>query len=177
MDEELPKAAALAARGLAHDYVILTNHPVSGAAEIKIKEAFKLAGVGECRIFGREWIVAQIKTSARLRMMVPRLYGLGDLSNILDGRAYEQASMILSTMGEDLKRLVVTDAHRKSVKALTDHNFVLLLGAPAAGKSTIGASLAVGAADSWRSLTIRATSPDDVKPTPKSQRTTVLLGG
>lgn len=163
LGDELPKAAALAARGLAQDYVILTNHPVSGAAEIKIKEAFGLAGVGECKVFGRDWIVGQIQRSARLRMMVPRLYGLGDLSNILDGRAYEQASMILSAMGEDLKRLVVTDAHRKSVKALTEHNFVLLLGAPAAGKSTIGASLAVGAADLWQSLTIRATSPMDVK--------------
>jgi hypothetical protein len=163
LEEELPKAASLAARGLANDYVILTNHPVSGAAEIKIKEAFVLAGVGECRIFGRDWIVGQIRKSARLRMMVPRLYGLGDLSNILDGRAYEQASMILSALGEDLRRLVVTDAHRKSVKALTEHNFVLLLGAPAAGKSTIGASLAVGAADLWQSLTIRATSPADVK--------------
>lgn len=96
-------------------------------------------------------------------MMVPRLYGLGDLGNILDSRTYEQASMILSAMGDDLKRLVVTEAHRKSVKAITDHNFVLLLGAPAAGKSTIGASLAVGAADMWGSLTIRATSAADVQ--------------
>ena len=96
-------------------------------------------------------------------MMVPRLYGLGDLGNILDGRAYEQASMILSAMGDDLRRLVVTDAHRRSVKAITEHNFVLLLGAPASGKSTIGASLAVGAADIWQSLTIRTTSPTDVQ--------------
>lgn len=161
--DELEKVGRLAAEGLAQDYIILTNHPVSGASEMKIKEAFKSVGAGDCRVFGKDWIVGQIQKSPRLRMMVPRLYGLGDLGNILDGRAYEQASMILSAMGDDLRRLVVTEAHRKSVQAITEHNFVLLLGAPAAGKSTIGASLAVGAADIWRSLTIRATSPADVQ--------------
>ena len=153
----------MALKGLAHDYIILTNHSVSGTTEIKIQEAFKSVGVGNCRIFGKDWIVLQIQKSSRLRMMVPRLYGLGDLGNILDGRAYEQAIMILSSMGDDLRRFVVTDAHRRSVKAITDHNFVLLLGAPAAGKSTIGASLAVGAADIWGSLTIRVTSPADLQ--------------
>jgi hypothetical protein len=161
--DELRKVRKLAAKGLATDYIIITNHPVSGANDIKIRNAFEKAGAGTCRLFAGDWIVGQIQKSARLRMMVPRLYGLGDLGNILDGRAYEQASMILSAMGDDLKRLVVTDAHRKSVKAITEHNFVLLLGAPAAGKSTIGASLAVGAADIWGSMTIRATSPADVK--------------
>lgn len=161
--DELKKVRKLAAKGLAKDYVIITNHSLSGASEIKIRNAFEKAGAGTCLLFARDWLVGQIQKSARLRMMVPRLYGLGDLGNILDERAYKQASMILSAMGDGLKRLVVTDAHRKSVKAITEHNFVLLLGAPAAGKSTIGASLAVGAADIWGSMTIRATSPADVK--------------
>jgi hypothetical protein len=163
LKDELKKAKRLALKGLAQDYIILTNHPVSGAREIKIKDAFKNVGVANCRIFSKDWIVSQIQKSPRLRMMVPRLYGLGDVGNILDSRAYEQASMILSAMGDDLRRLVVTDAHRRSVKAITEHNFVLLLGAPAAGKSTIGASLAVGAADIWGSLTIRVTSPAEIK--------------
>jgi Novel STAND NTPase 3 len=161
--DELAKVPHLAAQELAEDYIILTNHPISGVSEVKISKAFKSAGAGNCRIFGKDWIVHQIRKSGRLRMMVPRLYGLGDLGHILDARAYEQSRMILSTMGEDLKKLVVTDAHRKSVRAISEHNFVLLLGAPAAGKSTIGASLAVGAADIWGSFTIRAISPSDVK--------------
>ena len=66
-------------------------------------------------------------------------------------------------MGDDLQRLVVTDAHRKSVRAISEHSLVLLLGAPAAGKSTIGASLAIGAADIWQCGTIRATSPEDIQ--------------
>lgn len=66
-------------------------------------------------------------------------------------------------MGNDLQRLVVTDAHRRSVRAVSEHNLVLLLGAPAAGKSTIGASISIGAADIWQSNTIRAVSPDDIR--------------
>jgi hypothetical protein len=163
LSDELSKVTALAERGLAKDYVILTNHPVSGAAEIAIIAMFQNAGAGRCRVLGKDWIVGQIVKSARLRMMVPRLYGLGDLGQILDQRAYEQASMILSAMGDDLKKLVVTEAHRRSVRAISKHSFVPLLGAPAAGKSTIGASLAVGAADIWQSFTLRATSPEFVE--------------
>ncbi|HEV7228589.1 hypothetical protein [Brevundimonas sp.] len=163
LSDELPKAAALASKGLADDYIILTNHGVTGASDIAIKAAFEKAGVKRCRVFGLDWIDQQIRGSARLRMLAPRLYGLADLTGLLDERAYQQAQLILSAMGDSLQRLVVTDAHRKSVRALNEHSFVLLLGAPAAGKSTIGASLALGAADLWGSSTIKATSPQDIQ--------------
>ncbi|TKC88001.1 hypothetical protein FAZ69_17250 [Trinickia terrae] len=155
---ELEKVPKLAARGLAHDYILITNHSVSGVAESEIVSAFESAGAKRCRVLGGDWLISQIQESARLRMLVPRLYGLGDLGNILDERAYEQAKMILSSLGDDLKKLVVTDAHRRSVEAISRHGFVLLLGAPATGKSTIGASLAVGAADLWGCLTLKPTS-------------------
>jgi hypothetical protein len=96
------------------------NHSVTGRSELLIRTAFEGAGVGRCRIFGYEWIVRQIRTS-------PRLYGLGDLSDLLDARAYGQAQLILSAMGDDLQRLVMTDADRRSVRAISAHNLVLLL--------------------------------------------------
>jgi len=96
-------------------------------------------------------------------MMAPRVYGLADLSEILDQRAYRQAKLILSSMGDDLRKLVVTDAHRQAVRAISEHNLVLLLGPPAAGKSTIGASIAVGASDIWKARTVRATSPEQIQ--------------
>jgi hypothetical protein len=57
--EELEKARALAAKGLATDYIILTNHPLTGASEIKIKAAFEAVGVGRCRVFANDWITRQ----------------------------------------------------------------------------------------------------------------------
>lgn len=163
LDDELSKVKRLVALGEADDYIIITNHPVTGESDLAIKAAFMTEGVKDCRIFGADWINQQVRSSPKLRMLAPRLYGLGDLHDLLDGRAYQQAQMILSAMGDDLQRIVVTDAHRQSVKAIEEHNLVLLLGAPAAGKSTIGASIAVGAADRWQCSTIRATSPDDLQ--------------
>jgi hypothetical protein len=163
LDDELDKAKALAARGLANDYIILTNHSLTGQSELAIKSAFESAGVGRCRIFGYTWLERQLKRSPRLRMMAPRVYGLGDLSQLVDGRTYRQAKLILSAMGDEISKLVVTDAHRRAVRAVSEHSLVLLLGAPAAGKSTIGASIAVGAADIWKAKTIRVTSPVEIQ--------------
>lgn len=163
LSDELPKARRLAKKGLADDYIILTNHTITGRSELQIRDAFEARGVGRCRVFHRDWIIARIQESGRLRMMVPRLYGLVDLSHILDTRAYQQAQLILSEMGENLQKLVVTEAHRKSVRAISQHNLVLLLGSPAAGKSTIGASLALGASDIWKCSTIKSTSPEHLQ--------------
>jgi hypothetical protein len=163
LSDEISKAGRLAKMGLADDYIILTNHTITGASELKIKRAFQSVGVGCCRVFHRDWIIDRIHQSGRLRMMVPRLYGLVELTGILDGRAYQQAQLILSEMGDNLQKLVVTEAHRKSVRAISIHNLVLLLGSPAAGKSTIGASLALGASDIWKCSTIKSTSPDHLE--------------
>lgn len=152
---ELSKITSLAARGLAHDYVLVTNAGISGEAEAAICAAFVAAGATRARTLGREWLTSEIRRRARLRMMVPRLYGLGDLSQIIDERAYLQARFILSAMGDDLAAFVTTAAHRQSVEALQQHRFVLLLGDPASGKSTIGASLAIGALDDGAIGTVR----------------------
>lgn len=159
---ELGKVESLVARGLAHDYIIMTSAGVSGDADAQICAVFEKAGAKRCRIFGGDWIAQEIRKSARLRMMVPRLYGIGDLTQILDERAYTQARHILSAMGDDLSCFVTTLAHRQSVEAMTKHGFVLLLGDPASGKSTIAAILALGALDAGSVGAIRITSPDQL---------------
>jgi energy-coupling factor transporter ATP-binding protein EcfA2 len=89
------------------------------------------------------------------------VYGLGDLSEILDDRVYAQAEEILSWLGDELERFVVTDAHHRSVKALRSKGFVFLLGDPGSGKSTIAAALALAAADIWKSRVVKVTSAKD----------------
>ncbi|MBL8642111.1 MAG: hypothetical protein JNL76_08370 [Alphaproteobacteria bacterium] len=160
LKDELEKAKKLVAKGLAEDYIIITNHGVTGTSEALIKKAFEDVGVGSCQVFGKTWIIRQIKNSAKLRMLVPRLYGLGDFSDLLDARSYEQTQIILSEMSDNLEKLVVTKAYKDSVKAISEHGVVLLLGSAAAGKSTIAASLSLGAADLWSCHTIKATSPE-----------------
>jgi len=89
-----------------------------------------------CRIYGVEQISQFIRESPRLRMLVPRVYGLGDLGQILDARAYDQAQEILSSLGDDMNKFVITAAYRAAARAIVEHGFVLLLGEPACGKSS-----------------------------------------
>ena len=162
IDDEFEKAKRLAEKGLAHNYILITNHTLTGAFEEDLRTRFlSIDGIKNFLPFGNEWITSKIKESSRLRMLVPRVYGLGDLSQILDERAYIQAQNILESMGNDLAKFVITSAHRRSAKALLQHGFVLLLGEPASGKSTIAASLAVGAVDIWGCSTIKARSAED----------------
>lgn len=148
LSDELAKAAILAAGGHAQVYILITNAPVSGKAAIEIREAFlKISGIKSFELYGKEWLTERILESTKLRALVPRIYGLGDLTQILDQRVYRQAQEILLSWKENLSKFVPTQAHERSVSALLDKGFVLLLGEPMAGKSTIAAALALAAAD------------------------------
>ncbi len=162
LTDELVKAQRLKERGLAENYFLFTNMRLTGESEEQIKKRFEdLAGIKYFAAYGSERISQIIQESPRLRMLVPRVYGLGDLGQILDERAYAQAQEILSALGEDLGKFVITDAYKKSAKALVKHGFVLLLGEPASGKSTIAAGLAVGALDEWDCSTVKIRDADD----------------
>lgn len=160
--DELPKAKRLASRGLADNYLLLTNARLVGSAEEEIRQAFqRIPGIKRFAAYGGDRISLMIRESSRLRMLVPRVYGLGDLSQILDQRAYDQAREILSALGDDLAKFVITEPYRRSAKALVEHGFVLLLGEPACGKSTIAAALAVGALDEWGCSTLKIRDADE----------------
>lgn len=162
MTGEMPKVHKLVAEGLCDIYVLMTNAGVSGKQEAKIRSDLIGAGAKHVLIYGSTWIEDQIKENTRLRMLVPRLYGLGDLSQILDERAYAQARAVLESLREDLAKVVITDSYRKAVHALDQHGFVLLIGEPAAGKTTIASMLAMAAADKWKSSVLKLADPAKV---------------
>ncbi|KQP23351.1 DEAD/DEAH box helicase family protein [Pseudorhodoferax sp. Leaf267] len=160
--EEIPKVRALAAQGLCDVYILMTNAGVTGRQDARIQAEFVQAGAKNALVFGVTWIEDQILGSARLRMLVPRVYGLGDLSQILDERAYRQAHAVLESMKDELAKVVLTDAYRKAVRALDAHSFVLLIGEPAAGKTTIASMLAMASADRWKSLVVKVDDPSTI---------------
>lgn len=162
VEDELAKIQKLVAQGVCGTYILMTNARVTGYSEQKIRQAILAAGAKEARILAGQWLNQTIALNQRLRMFVPRVYGLGDLSQILDERAYTQARALLDYLQEDLATFVVTDAYRRAARAVTEHGFCLLLGEPAVGKSVIAATLAMTALDNWGCLTIRADSPEDV---------------
>jgi hypothetical protein len=159
LKDEVRKAERLVGRGLCDSYVLMTNAGLSGVVEEKIKDLFTSSGVKHVTTLGSSWISQQIHENKRLRMLVPRLYGLGDLSQILDQRAYAQARSILDSMSEDLAKVVVTATYRRAVDAIGKNGFVLLIGEPAAGKSTIASMLAMAALDQWNASTLKLDDP------------------
>ena len=111
--------------------------------------------------YGKDWINHTISANKRLRSLVPRVYGLGDLSEILDERAYRQAETLFASLESDLRNFVPTAAYRKAVRAIEEAGFVALPGSPGTGKSAIAATLCLYAADAWTARAIKVAGPQD----------------
>lgn len=162
LEEEFRKVSRLVSKSECDVYILMTNAGVSGETELKLTKKFTEAGVKHLRIFGVTWLEEQIRESKHLRMMVPRVYGLGDLSQILDERAYAQATAVLESMRDDLAKVVLTESYRKAARALDAHHFVLLVGEPASGKTTIASLLAMSSADQWGASVVKLATPESV---------------
>lgn len=162
LSDEIEKIKKLVDQNLCDIYIIMTNASVSGVAASKIQIEFEKLGIKKVLVYGSEWICAQIRESTRLRRLVPRVYGLGDLTQILDERVYKQGASLLTYLKEDLSKVVITSAYNNAVAAIEKHNFVLLIGEPAAGKTTIASLLAMGALDQWKASTLKLDTADQV---------------
>lgn len=161
VDEELCKVARLATAGLCDNYILVTNHTLPGGVAEQAESRIIDAGAKTARIYGNEWIANIIAENPRLRRLVPRLYGLGDLTQIVTHQAYRQAREVLDSIAPDLSCFVPTGAYRQCAHALREHGFVLLLGEPASGKTMIANLMALSAADEWNLQTLMISSPAD----------------
>ncbi len=163
LGDELEKAEKLAKAGQCDVYILMTNAGIGGVTETKIRDAFEARGVNHVLVLGVSWMNQTIADKPRLRRLVPRLYGLGDLTQILDERAYRQARAVLDSMRTDLDKLVLTSTYEQATTALEQHGFVLLFGAPATGKTTIAAQLALGAADEFDTAVVKLDTAADLQ--------------
>lgn len=147
LTQEENNISELVRTGNAHSYIFITNMGIDAPVAVELRQKLIALGVVEPFIYGKEWITQKIQESARLRALVPRVYGLGDLSIILDERRAEQTKAVLGHLMPTLNVYVPTAAHRGAVRVLSEHGIVLLLGAPATGKSTLAAILSTLALD------------------------------
>lgn len=162
LEEEFTKIETLVKNGECDCYILMTNAGISGRFDSLFKKKTKSLGVKFTIAFGSNWISTQISESKKLRMLVPRVYGLGDLSQIIDKRVYDQARQLLNSMRDELSKIVITSAYYKAATAINEYGFVLIIGEPAAGKTTIASLLAMGALDQWGLSTIKIDRPDQV---------------
>jgi energy-coupling factor transporter ATP-binding protein EcfA2 len=144
---ELEHVEQLVTKGMASVYYFITSMGVDADVAREIRERLAAMGVAEAHVEGKDWLLGKIKGSPRLRALVPRVYGLGDLSTIIDERCASQTIALLGDHRKALNVYVPTSPHRSAVNILAKHKLVLLLGAPATGKSTLAAILATMAVD------------------------------
>lgn len=162
LEDELAKIEDLRARGLCDGYMVLTNLRVTGRTQAWFVEQVRNLGVTIATILPGPWICTQIEKNWNLRRYVPRVYGLGDLTRILDERRMRQARALLTSLTRELETFVPSSAYRMASDAITNHGFVLLLGEPASGKSTIAAMLCMSALDNWQCDVMRVDGPEEL---------------
>ncbi|MEI2396135.1 hypothetical protein [Paenibacillus phytohabitans] len=139
---ELPKVRKLVDEQAIEHYIIFTNLKVSALSEAETKKKFlEIKGIQTCIVLGEEWFDNTIDTNPILRRLVPRLYGIGDLSQILDERAREQSHAELELFQINVTTFVSTRAYQDALTALDQHGFVVLLGPPSVGKTSIAATI------------------------------------
>lgn len=158
---EIENVEKLVKAGLADSYALMTNMSVDAPVAAAMRARLRALGVRKPHILGRQYIVRVIRSSARLRALVPQVYGLGDLTSILDERLSEQSRALLDSWIPKLRTYVPTKAHRDAVNAISDHGVVLLLGNPSSGKSAIGAIVSTIASEKPDSTVLALTSPRD----------------
>ncbi len=156
---ELAKVKNLVEQGQASSYIFITNMSVDATVAVDIRSKLMELGVRKPQIFGQQKLVQIIRSSSRLRALIPQVYGLGDLSIIIDERAIEQTKLLLANWLPKLKAYVSTEAHNSAVHALEKHGAVILLGNASTGKSTIGAILSTIAAEDPNHTVLKLTSP------------------
>lgn len=139
---EFPKVKRLVEEfGIEH-YIILTNRKLTAGNDETIRSFFTgINGLKSCVILGEEWFDLTIDSHPILRKLVPRLYGIGDLSEILDERVYKQSREVLLELKSTVSTFVCTEAYQRALMAVTEKRFVVLLGPPAVGKSAIAANI------------------------------------
>ncbi len=162
LKREIDSVKELVSKGEADTYYFITNMGVDAPVAADMRKELISLGVTTPEVFGREWISQKIRESSRLRALVPRVYGLGDLSTILDERRAEQSRALLGHLIPALSVYVPTTAHRHAVRVLKEHGIVLLLGAPATGKSTLAAILATSALDDGNHRCFQVDSPHEL---------------
>lgn len=164
LGDELTKARRLAREGRAKTYILVTNCSVTQKSRNAIESKFRsIPGIATFSLYGSQWLNEQITNNDELRMLVPRVYGLGDLTQILDQRRRDQARAILSSNANNITTFVMTKAYYDSVRAINETGFVMLLGDPATGKTSIATALALGSIDRWKCVPTKVTKGQEFR--------------
>ena len=158
---EIANVEELVRLGQADTYIFMINMSMDAPVAVEVRGMLRDLGVRKSHVLGKQYLVCSVRSSERLRAMVPQVYGLGDLTAIIDEHLTEQSRALLSHWVPKLKNYVLTRAHRDAVNAIAEHGIVLLLGNPSSDKSAIGAIISTIASENPDNTVVALTSPRD----------------
>ncbi|MFI6447782.1 hypothetical protein [Kitasatospora sp. NPDC050543] len=161
---EVKKVRKLVADKICSTYILMTNARVTATSEKVMRERLRAAGAAHVLVLSGTWMQEVIASSVNLRRNIPRLYGLGDLTQILDERRYSQAHAFLAHLGdESLATFVRTKFYAQAMAYLDSRSFVILEGKAGSGKSASSAALVMGAVDAYGCAVTLIDSPEEFK--------------
>jgi hypothetical protein len=107
----------------------------------------ELSGGVAAGVLGRRWLSAAIESSGALRLAHPSALGVRSGGPCLPNRT---ASFDAAAAVELARVFVPVGAHRRALRALQAHRFVVLTGPPEMGKTAIARTIALAlASDGW----------------------------
>lgn len=129
------------------NYVLITNVPLSGDDRDSLHQIAKDANVAQhfAVVDGRD-VCELLDVHPHVRRSFPQLLALADFAQVVNSATLSASAAYLERWRQHLGAFVATSAYHDAGVILQTHHFLVLDGAPEAGKSTIAAALALEAA-------------------------------
>ncbi len=143
-----------------NNYILLTDVPLTAQARNDIAEVAVGCGFNGnfTSVDGKE-ICQFLDIHGDIRRSYPQLLGLADLDVIINRDLYARSQAYLEAWQPRLATYVQTEAHTKAMSLLKKKHFIVLDGAPEAGKTTIAAALAlIHATDGFEIIDVRSSN-------------------
>ncbi len=143
-----------------NNYIVLTDVPLTTQTRSDLDGLAVDCGFkgNFASVDGKE-ICQFLDIYSDIRKSYPQLLGLADLDVIVNRDLYARSQAYLEDWQPRLATYVQTEAHTKAISLLKKKHFIVLDGAPEAGKSTIAAALAlIHAADGFEIIDVRSSN-------------------
>ncbi|MGR6545712.1 nSTAND3 domain-containing NTPase [Paenibacillus tundrae] len=123
--------------------MIITNYSVGGVRIEEIKDQImkEVNGLKGCEVYGEDWIISTINNNIELKRDIPRMYGIGDMTSILDERVMRSSGELLKHWEENIKTFIPTNNYIKALESLKRNKFLMITGGPQTGKTVIAQNL------------------------------------
>ncbi|SRR5216684_1914195 len=143
-----------------NNYVLLTDVPLTAQLRDELSQVAADSGFkgNFASVDGKE-ICQFLDSQSDIRRSYPQLLGLADLDVIVNRDLYARSQAFLQNWQPRLATYVQTVAHARAMSLLKKTHFIVLDGAPEAGKSTIAAALAlIHAAEGFEIIDVRSSN-------------------